>query len=135
MRKSYSLMDWLIVFSILLAVLAMFRSGVKRTVAGKVQSVSNFMLFQRWPADSASTNPTPNDPEFKPDINVQIKTGQAQNQTQTIKEDSLGTVVYTNDSNHTTRSAMVAVPDGQEDLLITKPLNTYGADIDARKDK
>ena len=127
-------MDWLIVFSVLMAALAMFKGSVKRVVATKMQKVGNFMVWQRWgdvvPEDS--TNPSVSDPAwFKNDLNVQAKIGSTQRMTQTTNE-AAGTVTYLTSQSRNQRSASVSTAKDQQYLLANQSISDIPVNIDTR---
>jgi hypothetical protein len=152
-RKSFSLMDWLIVFSVLLAVLAMFRGTVKRTVAGKVRAVGNFMLWDNWAGSSttgmgggpqywtaADGTPVKNpeqaaDPNvnqlFKNDLNVQTKSGSTVAMAQNAIQQR-GTVIYTSNQTHDVRTATIGTARDQEYLFANQGVDNIPVNIDTR---
>ena len=124
-------MDWLIVFSVVLAALAMFKSAVKRTVADKVVRVGDLLIWQGWnPAPSISDGSTgwtgwnkiaspdrvPIDTDnFKADVNTKMKTGSTQIMGQTTKEAG-DTMSFITNQTRRQRSISVSVPKDQQYL-------------------
>ena len=134
-RKAYSLMDWLILFSVLLAALAITGTAVKRTVAVKAKNVGDFMLWQSWgdhaPEQVVNDGTSENAQrikDFNPDLNFQAKTTSAQSQAQQTLETHDRAIQYATISNHATRSVTVSVPDEQQYLLNKKSVDNLKVD-------
>jgi hypothetical protein len=152
-RKGFSLMDWLIVFSVLLAVLAMFRGTVKRAVAGKVRAVGNFMIWDHWPGSSTTElggetkywdgaggshvrNPEASTDAdtaalFKTDKNMQTKSGSTAVMAQNVNQQR-GSVTYTSNQTHNVKAVTLGTGKDQEYLFGTQNTASLPVDIDTR---
>jgi len=135
MRKSFTLIDWLIVFSALLAVLAMFRGTVKRTVESKARAVGDFMIWNHW-GDGTDSVPRDSDGTgwFQSDKNTQSKTATKQAQAQTTLETRDGSVNSTITQTRASRSVSVGVGKDQEYLLSNDTINRLKVNVDVSGD-
>jgi len=153
MRKGFSLMDWLIIFSVVLAVLAVFRGTVKRAVSGKVRAVGNFMLWERWPGSSTTeagggtnywtnaggdivTNPEQSadanvNELFKNEKNVQTKSASTAFMAQRVSQQR-GAVTYTSNQAHNIKTVTLGTAKDQEYLFGTQNTSSLPVDIDTR---
>ena len=129
-RSAYSMMDWIIVFSVVLAVAVMFRTSIKRIINKKAVQTTDFMLWQRWGGDV----PRDDGDLFGTDLNVQAKTGTTQEQRQTVLERHDRSIAYGSTQNRATRSVSVGVAKEQEEALAADSLNRLNIDVDATGD-
>jgi hypothetical protein len=128
-RKSYSLIDWLIVVAAALAIAAAFRSGLKREIDRKVRGTADLMLWTGW----HTPVPVEGD-EFKNDRNTRSKSGSSQYSQQVTRENTDGSMIYDVDSDQAYRSASISVAEEQRYLLSNNSLHGFGFNIDSTND-
>jgi hypothetical protein len=124
------MVDWLIIFTALLAVIAVFRSGIKYTIARKGQQVADVLLWERWTTDNEGQihQTVPRNTElFQPEQNVQAKTVTFQAQGLHTQDKKDASFVSNSRMARTSATASVAVPkDQQEYMLTATALNDLG---------
>ena len=127
-------MDWLIVFSVVLAVLAMFKSSVKRIVANRIQGVGRYMIWDRWTKFDGSSMPSESDGTgyMQNELNIQAKTGATQYMHQNIHERD-GTITYNANQTRLQRSASMSTPKDQQYIFDHQGLKDLKVDIDTSK--
>jgi len=124
-------MEWMLVFSVLLAVLMMFKSGLRRTIDAKGRGLGD-MLIWRW---GANTVPEANDGNFLNDKNVLSKTLSRQDQDQSTLEKHDRSVQYNAAQSRVSRSVTLSTAKDQDYLLDKDAANDFGANLDITEDE
>ncbi len=129
MRRAYTIIEWVLTVSVLLAVLVMFRGSLTHSVRDKTVAVGDYMLWQGWGTPIDTSNEA-----WKNDYNFQVKTASRQYQNDRVVHTHDGVDTHFTNSTRVMRSAMFAVTKEQEDLISNNAVNDLNVNLKITKD-